>query len=112
MGSISNQSRCDKFIDEFHDDIMRVYGLPAAPWLAGQYLEGDLDGRVKLHIDLRLADGSMVSAVVEGPTFYAADAMDEDNVDYFAEAMDVAKGLSREDIVKRMVDAKLISEEA
>lgn len=110
MGGIANLSRCNRFISEFQDDILHVYGLPGETWIRGQWLEQSLDGRVEMRIDLRLSDGSDVTAVV-GPTFFDANLSTTENVDLLEEAMDVSNGLSRAEIERRMKVIGLISEE-
>jgi hypothetical protein len=111
MGQMAKWNRIERFIEEFQQDILRVYGLPIAAWLRRQWLDADVDGRVGLHVELRTDDGSCIEAVVQGPTYFYVDACDDENLEVLVEAMDVREGIDREEILARMRKAGLIANE-
>lgn len=109
MGTLSSMMRCGRFIDEFQADVLKVYGLPTTPWLKGQWLQEDVECRVRMKIDLEFPDGMFVEATVAGPIFYDAEASDSDNVEALVQAMDVENGLGREEIEVRLRKIGLIA---
>ena len=107
MGDMSMYRRCDAFVKEFQEDILRVYGLPEAPNIKGQWIGENDSFQVRHWIELQF-EKFAIEAIVQGPIFYDAMSSDEDNVSYMEEAMNVDGGLERAEIEARMRRAGLI----
>jgi hypothetical protein len=60
MGSISRGNRCDRFIKEFNDDVVRYYAVPVAaggPFIGAHLGIHDVFEMVFLYVEVKLPSG-------------------------------------------------------
>lgn len=105
MGSISRQSRTERFIKEFGELALKEYGLPAGVYSSQAIGIDELFEVARIYVELTFPSGTytlMVDKIVFDP-----DQLDEDLVTQVVQDYENS-GLTREQAIERLKRAELI----
>jgi|SRR3990172_891933 len=105
MGTLSRQSHCERFIEEFNTDATKKYGINL-PWVINQELS-IMEGWDQVYLFVYLEHDGKKFELMDPTLFFDPEELDEDTIERTSNMFDINEDEAR----KRLFKARLITED-
>ena len=93
MGSISRQSRCDRFINEFEEDLLKKHSIQN-PCILGQSL-GVFDATEQVFLFVSLQNGEIEEELIQPYPFFDPEEPSQDSIARIVEQLGITPAMAK-----------------